>query len=98
MRTPRVGEVDSKQPDERDCDPSLGLIQTQVQVPVIFVQTLHDGDHNVTAEHADGSGNQEGLTTKFIEQEHRGQGEDDLQDTGDTGGQEGLFSGGETER
>lgn len=98
VRTPRVGKVDGKQPDERNGYPSLGLIQTLVLVPVIFVQALHDGDHNVTAEHADGSGDQEGLTTELVEQEHCRQGEDNLENTGDTGGQEGLFGGGETER
>jgi hypothetical protein len=47
----------------------------------------------VTAEHADGTNNQERLATKLVEEEHGRKREDDLKYTSDTGSKEGLLRG-----
>lgn len=95
--TPGVGEVDGKEPNEDNSHPALRFVETLVEIPVILVETLNGSNDDVTEEHANGTDNQEGLTTKLVKPKDGGHGEDNLQDTGHTSSQESLLGGGETE-
>lgn len=95
--TPRVGKVNSKQPDESNGNPALRHGKTLIQVPLGLVDTLDSGHDNVTNEHANGTDNQEALTAELVQEADSRESEDDLQDTSDTSSQESGLCGGETE-
>lgn len=78
--TPRVGKVGGKEPDEHHGGPA----RATVGGPVVHEGTLHTGDDGVADHHADGTCNEESLAAEFVEVEHGGDGEEDLEDTRDT--------------
>lgn len=90
---PRVGKVGGEEPDEDDGGPA----GVAVRGPVGHEGALDAGDDGVADHHAQGTGDQKGLAAEFIQEQHRGEGEDDLDDTGDTGRQQVGGGVGETE-
>lgn len=95
--TPGVGEVDGEEPDEDNGNPTLSDGKMLVLVPLRLVDTLNGGDDDVADEHTNGTDNQESLTTEPIQEEDSGEGEDNLQDTSDTGSKQISGGGRETE-
>jgi hypothetical protein len=65
--TPRVGKVDSEEPNESNSNPTLRLSQSLIEVPLILVDTLHDSDNNMAKEHAGCTNNEECLSAEFVE-------------------------------
>jgi hypothetical protein len=65
--TPRVGKVDSKEPNESNGNPALWLGQSLIQGPLILVYTLNDRDNNMAKEHAGGSNDEECLPAELVE-------------------------------
>lgn len=96
--TPGVRKVNSEEPDEDNGNPSLSDGEMLALVPLGLVDTLNGSDNDVADEHANGTDNQESLTTELVQEEDGRKSEGDLQDTSDTGSEEISGSGRETER
>lgn len=61
------------------------------------MEDSHRCDDDVAHAHAGGSDNKEGLTSEFVEEQHSGNGEEDLQNTSHTSGEQVGGCGRETE-
>lgn len=85
VHTPRVSKVDHKDPHKYDSSPSRGpVLQPFALVPA------NDARHNeVAGSHTRGTGDENLLAPDLIHPEHGRNGEEELDNADDTGGEKG---------